>query len=213
VFTCLLCIAMRVCVHIIYCAVILLASAQLKAQGKNATSATDSAVQQALQFYPELKHLNITFKYKPKKTPFTCKPQLLSTLFKPAKRKYVIIISTQSNNYLNSIIKDSLSYNAQVGVIGHELSHITEFNSKRTWFFILHGIKHLSKKYIDTHEYNTDYRCIQHGMGKYLLAWSKEVREKLNVSSFNRGKSAGMQARERYMHPATIERVMLEMEK
>jgi hypothetical protein len=175
------------------------------------TPAQDSAVSQALAFFPELQHLKIIFRTKKTKTPFTSRPTALSIFKKPSKRTYLITISAQSIPMLNGIIKDSLSHKAQVGVLGHELSHIVEYNTKGTWWFIKLLARHLSTRAMDVFEYNTDYRTIQHGMGNYLLAWSTEVRQKLKVTSFNRSKSKGMMERERYMHPPTIIRIMKEL--
>ena len=75
------------------------------------------------------------------------------------------------------------------------------------------GIGHLSKRYIDRMEYNTDRICIQHGLGKYLLAYSEHVRASMHVHTW-RGVDFVMtndQKHERYMNPDTIEKYMSRM--
>ena len=77
-------------------------------------------------------------------------------------------------------------------------------------------VEPISKKYLDKMEFNTDRICIQHGLGKYLLAYSKHVREVMHVHNWrgsdyvNKGNGNGKY--ERYMNPDTIEKTMQEME-
>jgi len=106
----------------------------------------------------------------------------------------------------------NLTFEQQVGVIGHELSHVVDFNSKNFFQTIGLGIGHLSKKYIDRMEFNTDRICIMHGLGSYLLANSRHVREVMHVNNWRgsdfvlKGNSGGKY--ERYMNPGTIEKYM-----
>ena len=165
----------------------------------------------ALQYYPTLKHTHIAFVYKKTHTPLAAAPTFWSVFRKKSKRKYIITISSESTNFLNKIILDSLNFNAQIGVLGHEISHILEFEDKKGVFFMGLVLRYASKKAIDRFEYNTDKRCIAQGLGYQLLAWSEDVRHKLNVTSFNRSNSSNMMQRERYMHPQTIKKFMSEM--
>ncbi|HOY97061.1 MAG TPA: hypothetical protein PK509_15050, partial [Catalimonadaceae bacterium] len=68
------------------------------------------------------------------------------------------------------------------------------------------------KKYGDQFEFNTDRICIQHGLGLKLLAWSREVRNKLKMKQFDREKSSD-EIPERYMNPDTILKEIQRMEK
>jgi hypothetical protein len=168
-------------------------------------------IKTALQYYPTLKHTSIVFNYKKTHTPLAAAPTFWSVFRKKSKRTYIITISSESTDFLNKIILDSLNFNAQIGVLGHEISHILEFDSKNGLFFIGLVLRYTSKKAIDRFEYNTDKRCIEQGLGYQLLAWSEDVRTKLKVTSFNRSNSNNMMQRERYMHPMTIKKYMAEM--
>ena len=169
-------------------------------------------IKTALQYYPTLRDTRIVFKVKKTPTPLAAAPTVLSVFRKKSKRTYVITISSKSTAFLNKIILDSLNFNAQIGVLGHEISHILEFKDKNTGFFIGLLFRQLSPKAMDIFEYNTDKRCIEQGLGYQLLAWSQDVRRKLHVENFNRANSSKMQKRERYMHPTTIERFIQEKE-
>lgn len=168
----------------------------------------DTVIRLALRYFPELKQSRIIFKARKTRTPLAAAPTFVSVFRRPSKRTYVVTISTQSIDFLNKIILDSLNFNAQIGVLGHEISHISEFNGWRTGQCIGLVFRYLSQKAIDKFEYNTDKRCIEHGLGHQLLAWSENVRKNLNVTAFNRAKSDGMRTRERYMHPPTIQKFM-----
>lgn len=161
------------------------------------------AIQIALQFYPELSKTNIKFRIRKSKSPLAARPTIWSIFSKASKRKYIITISSFSNTKLTPILLENLSFNSQMGVIGHELAHIDFYNSKRGIYFIGLALKHINKKAMDKFEFDTDKRCIEHGLGFQLLSWSKEVREKLDLKQWG-GSNSPKGKRERYMNPITI---------
>jgi hypothetical protein len=54
-------------------------------------------------------------------------------------------------------------------------------------------------------------RCIEHGLGYQLLAWSVQVREKLQVKEWKN--VSAKSSSERYMNPETIEKYIKESKK
>jgi hypothetical protein len=161
-------------------------------------------IKTALLFYPELKNTKITFRIKKRRTPLTARPTIWAVFQKPQNRHYLITISSQSLDKYEPILLKNLSFNAQVGVLGHELSHISDYHQKKGLYFIKLVAMRLSKKAIDKFEYETDRRCIEHGLGYQLLAWSREVRKKLNIEQWRGVNNMGDNGRERYMNPSTI---------
>ena len=158
----------------------------------------------ALMFYPELKYIKIKFKVKKAIVPLSARPRVWATFQKPKNRKYLIIISSASIGKLEPILLKNLSFNAQVGVLGHEISHISDFNQRRGLYFIKLLFMQFSKKAMDIFENNTDRRTIEHGLGYQLLAWSTEVRHNLKIKEWGGAAKNGIQERERYMSPKTI---------
>lgn len=167
----------------------------------------------ALSFYPELRDTEILFRLKDRRTPLETRPTLFSCLKKKENRVFIITISKQSMNFLGPILLKNLSFNAQVGVIGHELSHVADFRTKNLFQTIGIALGHLSKKYMDHFENNTDRRCIDYGLGYQLLSWSEEVREKLNLKDWMGADHVeesieGKENRERYMSPQSIQTII-----
>ena len=170
----------------------------------------------ALSHFPELKNVHIIFRIKKAYSGLTTKPNFAGVFKKKDHRTYIITISNETIDTLKPLLLQNLTFEQQVGVIGHELSHVVDFNSKNFPQTIGVGIGHISKKYLDKMEFNTDRICVQHGLSKYLLAYSKHVRETMHVHNWRGGdyvnKGNGNGKYERYMNPETIEKTMKEMQ-
>src|SRR5690606_30567279 len=76
----------------------------------------------ALSHYPELKEVNIRFILKETFIPLISRPKISSILKQKKNWEYVVIISDHSNEDMETILLKNLSFNAQVGIIGHELA-------------------------------------------------------------------------------------------
>lgn len=170
---------------------------------KNIPDEFKDAIQIALQFYPDLSKTNIKFRIRKSKSPLAARPRFCAIFRKASKRKYIITISSSSNTKLTPILLKNLSFNSQVGVIGHELAHIDFYNSKCGIYFIGLALRHFSKIAIDKFEFDTDKKCVERGLGFQLLSWSMEIREKLDLKQWG-GSNSPKGKRERYMNPVTI---------
>src|SRR5215212_317510 len=159
----------------------------------------------ALSHFPELKNVHVVFRIRKQYTPLTTQPDLASVFKRKNRRTYIITISNQTIDTLKRLLFQNLTFEEQVGVIGHELSHVVDFNSKNFPGTIGVGIGHISRRFLDSMEFNTDRICIQHGLGQYLLAYSRHVRQTMHVHNWrgvdyvNKGNGNGHY--ERYMNP------------
>jgi hypothetical protein len=165
---------------------------------------------QALSCYSELKETKIIFRYRKRVTPLSSRPLLLSLLRKRENRIYLITISSKTKKRISPILLSNLPFNAQVGVLGHELAHILDFSKKSTKQLITLFFKKFKSKYTDQFEFNTDLICINHGLGFQLYDWSEFVREALNIKEW-KGASDSCnlnEIKQRYMNPQTIEKYM-----
>jgi len=163
---------------------------------------------EALSHFPELQNVPIRFAIRKSFSTLKTRPSFWSALMPKRHRTYTIIISNKTIEQLMPLMFNHLSYEARVGVIGHELSHVVFLSKKTTAQCLGVLVGHLSARYLDRFEYNTDMICIQHGLGKDLEAWSSYIRNTMHTS-FWRGagyvnkKNPG---HERYMNPSTIEK-------
>lgn len=123
----------------------------------------------ALMHYPELINVRITFKKKLLKSTLATRPKGTEVFHKKGRRHYIIYINTTKKV---NVPLDHTSFNAQVGVIGHELAHIIDYESKSTLTLISNGFGYLSKGFRKKLEHKTDKTTIFHGLGWQLYDWS-----------------------------------------
>ena len=160
-----------------------------------------------LSYYPELKQVSINFRIRHRHTPLTTRSSWGGLLKGRQKRDYVITISDSTEQMLTPILYQNLPFNAQMGVIGHELGHVVDFSSMVTRRILAHGAKNISSKYVDRFEFRTDSICIAHGLGYQLLAWSSYVRKAMHKENWDGADNVHRpMTRERYMNPSTIKK-------
>ncbi|MGM5469718.1 hypothetical protein ACS386_05530 [Flavobacteriaceae bacterium LMO-SS05] len=177
---------------------------------KTLVAAYEKQMLVALSYFPELKEVKIIFRLRDRKTPLATRPTFFSMFRSAKKRTYVITISKKSTDYLNSIIFKNLNYNAQIGVLGHELSHISDYLNKGFGKMLSVAEKELlSPKKVDRMEFITDLSCINHGLGYQLLEWSIEVRKNLKRANWLGAVNLSADEKsERYMNPSTITKII-----
>ena len=115
----------------------------------------------ALSFYPELKDTEISFRRRKLKTTMVARPKGINVFRAKGKRHYIIYI----NDYPSSKVSpDSVSFNAQIGVIGHELAHLVDYEQTSSLKMLIVGFSYLNKKFRTKFERATDLRTINHGL-------------------------------------------------
>ena len=134
----------------------------------------------ALSYFPELIDTRIAFKRAKIKTTFNARPTVLSLIFRSKdKRKYIIRVNNQLKD---SIINfRTIPFNAKVGLLGHELSHIKDYHQQN--FFQVFGrlLSYRNKKSKARFEKEIDQSTIKAGLGWQLYDWSKFVLEESNA--------------------------------
>ncbi len=136
----------------------------------------------AISYFPELANLRIQLKHKKIRTTLNVRPTFGSLVFnRKNNRKYIIRI--------NSSLKDSIitlnevPSDAQIGLIGHELSHIVDYRTKNFWGVISRAFAYLSKQGKTRFEKEIDGITIKHGLGRALYQWSNYVLHHSDASS------------------------------
>lgn len=132
----------------------------------------------ALSYYPELHNKKFTVKYRRLRTTMSCRPKIRSLLRK--KKEYNICIN-KKKHFKGILLKD-VPFNAQIGVIGHELAHIDDYENKNSLKIIGTGLHYLGHKGKKKLEQKIDLLTIQKGLGWQLYDWSNYAINQSNAT-------------------------------
>jgi hypothetical protein len=129
----------------------------------------------ALSHYPELKDIPIEFVFEKCHPPLASQPAK-SSIFLPAKKRmYVVKISKEAEASIEPVLLRNLTFNQQVGAIGHELGHITDYISKTSIELIGIGIGYFIPHFKTRLESKTDLIAIRHGLGYQILDYAELI--------------------------------------
>ena len=123
----------------------------------------------ALSFYPELKDVQIDFAYKNINTTMQCQPTI-NSLLKNSKMEYIIYIN--NNKEFSGVLIDDVPFNAQIGLIGHEIAHVIDFEKGNRQDVISRGFDYLNESSKKEYEFFVDSLTIAYGLGWQLYDWS-----------------------------------------
>ncbi len=132
----------------------------------------------ALSYFPELKNVAIKFKLGKTKTTMETKPIWHSIFFKPKKYKIIIRANALDSN---GILAKHVPFNALIGLVGHELAHIVDFENKSIGQLLSTALKYGIGKQ-NTYEKSIDYATMQRGLYWQLYDWADFVVNKSYAS-------------------------------
>jgi hypothetical protein len=128
----------------------------------------------ALSHYPELGDVAVEFVFCVQQTAHSSQPVIGSMLHGAKRRRYQVRISTEVPDFYNAGMHTNLPYNAQIGVLGHELGHTVQYLQRGFLGLLCEGIRYgTSRKYVIHTEHHTDQLAIDHQLGWQLLAWAR----------------------------------------
>jgi len=163
----------------------------------------------ALSYFPELARTKITFQIEKSTSGIiSTRPFTSSLLRSSSKRSYIVVINDSTDGRtMPTWLRCGV--NGQVGILGHELSHIIYF-SKQTGLGLLGlGVAHISTSFMDHFENKTDSVDIERGLGYQLIAWNEYLHKSFKGMHWNDSLPPGPSAkRERYMSIEHIRQVM-----
>lgn len=167
--------------------------------------------EKALQFYPELKDVPITFKFKKniKKSTMQAQPKFSGIFRKRQNREYVILISEKIQIEDDSFEILDIDDEVMIGWLGHELGHIMDYQHRSAMGMIIFGLKYLySKRHIREVERSADTYAIQHGMVDYIMATKNFILNNADISETYKNR-----IRRLYLSPEEIMELVNELEK
>ncbi len=136
----------------------------------------------ALSFFPELQNIEIEFIEKKIRTTMAARPVIGTLLRRKKARKYRIFVNIDKS--FDGLLLSQLPLDAQVGVIGHELSHLVDYSRKSFGSIVSLGVGYLFYSYRKSLEYKIDRIAVAYGLGwqllhfAYLMTVSKTVSHK-----------------------------------
>ncbi|MFR9649134.1 MAG: hypothetical protein SNJ33_01910 [Rikenellaceae bacterium] len=124
----------------------------------------------ALSYYPDLVGVKIEFKPSNEKTTMAARPKP-RTLFSKRRRRYLILINSGESDFDGVKLHDT-PFNAQIGVIGHELAHIADYE-RRNMFSVLGVLfRYADRGRKSLFENEIDWATIERGLGWQLYDWA-----------------------------------------
>lgn len=144
----------------------------------------------AYSAYPELKDVKIDMELIPTGAPMESNFDI-PTLFGPKRnRKYIIYLNNASNTGYDEILLYSLPFDAQVGILAHELGHVAYYHQLSTLQIGKWGLNYLNDTtFRATHERTTDLMPVYHGLGSQIYQYAWFVRNDPScIDLYKRGK-------------------------
>ncbi|MDX9771405.1 MAG: hypothetical protein RBT19_13675 [Tenuifilaceae bacterium] len=142
----------------------------------------EHAILAALMYYPNLEEIHINFKTRNITTTMAAMPTVGSIFRKRENRRYSILINETQNRRKAPLLKNA-PFEARVGVIGHELAHIVDYNRKSFIRIIGNGIGYVfSNSFKRNLEHKIDRITINKGLGEGLYAFRLFVEDEANTT-------------------------------
>lgn len=125
----------------------------------------------ALMYFPNLEKTHINFKKRSLTTTMAALPTVGSILRKRENRRYSILINHKKNRRKAPLL-ENVPFEARVGVMGHELGHIVDYNQKSFIRIIGNGIAYsVSNRFRRNLEHKIDRITVNRGLGDGLYAF------------------------------------------
>lgn len=144
----------------------------------NANEFKDPVITAASAF-SELKDVKIEIKRKRIKTMMAARPKISFLFRNRENREYVIIITNHEVMNANAMYAN-MSSCAQVGVLGHELSHILSYEDMTNMELLWFGIKYVfNKKEVEA---ETDLIAIKKGFGQQIIEFNRYLNKSPEIN-------------------------------
>lgn len=170
-------------------------------QGKQLPPGYELQTLLALSHYPELRDVEIRFIVDDVSIPLSSRPHWASMLRSAPNRTYLVVIDDTTEGNREALLLKNQPFNAQVGIIGHELAH-TAYYLDRSFFGILADAACQLSDCRINFERETDKRLITYGLGWQRYDHATFVRMRLRSPSEEASTMEGGGGA--YMSPAEI---------
>ena len=139
--------------------------------------------------YPELREMNIDMVFTDYGPPMMADIDVWSLFGFRNNRRYIIKLN-DNQGVFDPILLRALPFDAQIGILAHELGHVAYYHRLNVFEFGKWGISYLmDDAFHATHERTTDLMPVYHGLGSQIYQYAHYVRyDPSCVELYARGK-------------------------
>ncbi len=131
----------------------------------------------ALAAYPQLKDVSIEMVLTNSGAPMESNFVISSLFGKRKDRIYQVLLNDASNTPYDEILLRNLPFDAQVGILAHELGHVVYYDNLSTLQIAKWGLLYLvDNDFRASHEKSTDLMPVYHGLGSQIYQYAYFVR-------------------------------------
>ena len=165
----------------------------------------------ALSHYPELQEIKIRFIIDDVDIPLSSRPHWASMLRSARNRTYLIIMDSNLEGPRDALLLKNQPFNAQVGIIGHELAHTVYYLNRSLFGILGDALCQLNDCRIDF-ERATDRRLIHYGLGWQRYDHASFLRRRFSANTETNSNTDVISTTEggggAYMSPAELLSIM-----
>lgn len=165
----------------------------------------------ALSHYPELKDIKIRFIIDDVDIPLSSRPHWASMLRSARNRTYLVVMDSNLEGPRDVLLLKNQPFNAQVGIIGHELAHTVYYLNRSLFGILDDALCQLNDCRIDF-ERATDRRLIGYGLGWQRYDHASFVRHRFSANTETNSNTEVISTAEggggAYMSPAELLGIM-----
>jgi hypothetical protein len=127
--------------------------------------------------FPELKDVKIDMMLTQSGAPMESTVDIWSLFGNGKNRHYLVLLNDADSSYFDPILLRSLPFDAQVGILAHELGHIVYYERLNIFEFAKWGLLYLQDdEFRAIHERSTDLMPVYHGLGSQIYQYAYFVR-------------------------------------
>lgn len=145
----------------------------------------ETAAAIAYSAFPELKDVNIDMILTQGGAPMESTVEISSLFGSRSNRRYQILLNDAHNTFFDPILLRALPFDAQVGILAHELGHVVYYHELNVFAFAKWGLEYLrDDEFHASHERSTDLMPVYHGLGSQIYQYAYFVRYDPTCTSF-----------------------------
>lgn len=139
----------------------------------------------AYSAFPQLKDVKIDMILTNGGAPMESTVDITSLIGPRKNRRYRILLNDDQESYFKPILLRALPFDAQVGILAHELGHIVYYEDLNIFAFGKWGLRYLMEQdFRATHERTTDLMPVYHGLGSQIYQYAYFIRKDSTCREF-----------------------------